>query len=89
MVYLSYSFIIINHWLIVNTFLKIGGDFLDWEKIGEKIKEARIKKGLSQTDIAKAIGVSNAFICQLESGKKRMSAENLLKLSKVLKVKFF
>lgn len=62
---------------------------MDWIKIGEKIKQARIKKGLSQTDVAKLMGVSNAFICQLESGKKKTSVENLIKLSKTLKVKFF
>ncbi len=62
---------------------------MDWNELGEKAREARIKKNMSQVEVAKALGVSSAFICQVETGKKKPSSENLIKLSQLLKVKFF
>lgn len=62
---------------------------MDWNSIGSKIKEARIKKGISQTKLASDMKVSSAFICQLEAGIKKASADNLAKISKLLEVNFF
>ena len=62
---------------------------MDWKEIGGKIKDARTKKGLSQAQVAEKINVSTAFICQLETGTKKASADNLAKLSKTLGIKFF
>lgn len=63
----------------------------DFERvdIGKKVKEARIKKGMKQIELAEAIGVSNQFVCQIESGKKGASLKTLSKLSNVLEVDFF
>lgn len=57
---------------------------MNWIEFGERVKETRERKGLSQKDIARLLGVSDAFICQLEKGKKKTSADNLFKLCKVL-----
>ncbi len=65
-------------------FYKKGVIFLNWIKLGEKIKKAREKKGLLQSDIAKLLDVSPSLICQLECGKKKMSLDNLIKLGKIL-----
>ncbi len=62
---------------------------MDWDEIPKKIKDTRIKKGMSQKDLAKLAGVSNVFICQIESSKKKPGVENLLKISKILDIKFF
>ena len=62
---------------------------MNWDDIPKKIKEARIKQGMSQKDLAKLVGVSNVFICQIESSKKKPRVENLLKISKILNIKFF
>nr|WP_302597951.1 helix-turn-helix transcriptional regulator [uncultured Cellulosilyticum sp.] len=59
---------------------------MDWIKLGKKIKAAREAKGLSQKDIARLLGVSDAFISQLENGKKKASVDNVIKLSKVLDI---
>jgi transcriptional regulator with XRE-family HTH domain len=37
---------------------------------GEAIKERRSKLGLTQKQVAESIGVSDAYICSLESGKR-------------------
>lgn len=67
-------------------FYKKGVIFLNWVKLGEKIKKAREKKGLLQSDIAKLLDVSSSFICQLECGKKKTSLDNLIKLCKILEI---
>lgn len=57
---------------------------MDWIKFGKKMREARESRGLSQKDIARLLGVSDAFISQVENGKKKMNTDNLIKISKVL-----
>lgn len=54
--------------------------------IGIRIKEARIKKGYSQTTVADAIGVSKVAICGYEKDKKSPTLDNLLKLLKFLEL---
>ena len=57
---------------------------MDWIKFGKKMREARESRGLSQKDISRLLGVSDAFISQVENGKKKLNADNLIKISKVL-----
>ena len=54
---------------------------MDWIKFGKKMREARESRGLSQKDIARLLGVSDAFISQVENGKKKMNTDNLIKIS--------
>ncbi len=48
----------------------------------QKIKEYRIKGGLSQEQIANVIGVSRPTYTAIESGKQELSAEEIQKLAK-------
>ncbi len=52
----------------------------------DRLKEARIKKGLSQHELAKLAVISQPAICQFESGKKRPNAEMLEILADILGV---
>lgn len=61
----------------------------DWKEVGQKVYEARMKEGISQTQLAEKVGVSNQFICQIEAGKKGVSVETLAKLSDALGISFF
>ena len=56
------------------------------EKFGEKIKERRLQKKLSQLQLAEAAGTSKAHISRLErgKGKKNPAAELVFKLAKTL-----
>lgn len=55
--------------------------------LGEIIREARKKKGLTTTEVAEMVGVSQGYISHLENNrKKNPSPENLAKLSKVLDI---
>ena len=51
----------------------------------ERLKMARLKKGLSGIALAKIVGMSNLRICQNETGKaKSIRPENLYKICKAL-----
>ena len=46
-----------------------------------------MENGLSQIELAKASGVTNRFISDLEKGKKNPSLHTAVKISKALKCK--
>ncbi|MBD5539519.1 MAG: helix-turn-helix transcriptional regulator [Desulfovibrio sp.] len=48
---------------------------------GEIIAEARAGAGLSQEQVAAAIGASNVFICLLENGKRQPSLTSAILLA--------
>lgn len=54
--------------------------------IGEKIKAVRLQKGVSQTALAKTLGVSTAMICQYKVGKRKPKVETLSKIAGALGV---
>ena len=43
--------------------------------IGKRVKEARLKKGLSQQQVADALGVSKVSVCGYEKGTRTPSLE--------------
>ncbi|MBR4934485.1 MAG: helix-turn-helix transcriptional regulator [Anaerotignum sp.] len=57
--------------------------------MGQKVFDARAKAGISQTQLAEKVGVTNQFICQIEAGKRGVSVETLKKLSDALGISFF
>lgn len=58
-----------------------------YQKIGENIKSAREKANISQIDLAEKIGFSSATaISLIESGERRVSVEDLEKISEILHV---
>lgn len=58
----------------------------DREKIAERLKEARIMAGLSQDNAAKMLNLQRPAISEIESGKRKVSAEEVIQFSKVYKV---
>lgn len=57
-------------------------------RVGEKIKSARLSKGMSLKEISKKCGVSESYIGDIESGKKVVNDSMLKKISSVLGVDF-
>lgn len=53
---------------------------------GKKLKEVRLKKKLSQGDVAKNLGVHRSYISGLERGRRNPSLATIQKLAKALKV---
>ena len=52
--------------------------------IGEWLTEKRTKKGLSQEEIAKKLGVSKAAVCRYEKGARALTATRFLEICKIL-----
>ena len=57
-------------------------------RVGEKIKEARLKVGMSQKALAKKLGVAEKFINDVELGRKIAQESFIDKTSKVLNTDF-
>ena len=54
--------------------------------IGSKIRRARLDSGMSQDELAKAIGCSRNTISRWESDKMSPTVDDIAKISKVLKI---
>ena len=53
-------------------------------QIGYKIKSKRRKLGISQVDMAKKLSISSSYLNLIESGKRKINVDLLLKLSNEL-----
>ncbi len=56
------------------------------KEIGNRIKETRKSKGISQAELADSIGVSLTYMSCIENGKKAMSIDKLIKITEKLQV---
>lgn len=53
---------------------------------GKRVREERLKKGLSQEEFAEIPGLHRTYIGMIERGEKNITLENIEKISKALKV---
>lgn len=60
------------------------GNEISKKEIGERIINLRLKKGFSQDDLAKSIGISRPSLTQIELGNRGISFSEMQKLSVVL-----
>lgn len=58
---------------------------VNYEKVGNKIRERRNFLKLTQENLANDIGVSASFISDIENGRRKMSLETIIKISIALK----
>lgn len=61
---------------------------LDFQKIGNRIRIARLEKGLSQGELGELLNCSNNHISHLETGQTKVSLNRLVQLSSVLNKDF-
>lgn len=54
---------------------------LDSKKISEKLGNLRLKKNVSQSQVAESLGITKAAVSQYESGQRIPSDEVKIKLS--------
>lgn len=50
---------------------------LDYTIIGSRLKQARVKSGLTQEDLAEKLNVSIAFLSRIECGKYKINLKRL------------
>jgi len=53
---------------------------------GDYVRIYRENHGLTQSDLGKKLGVSRAFICDIEKGRRSISKEMAKKLSKMFNI---
>lgn len=56
------------------------------QKFGKNLKRIRTKKGLTQGDIVRALGMDRAFVSNIENGKANPTLATITKLAKFLGV---
>ena len=55
----------------------------EYNHFKKRLKEARIKSGLTQTQVAKKLGLPQSYVSKIESGERRVDAVELEKLAKI------
>ena len=55
-------------------------------EVGRRLREAREERGLTQVDLAVAIGVAPSMISHFESGKRPIALRRLLELARALNI---
>lgn len=58
---------------------------VNYDKIGDKIRERRNFLKITQENLANKIDVSASFISDIENGRRKMSLETMIKISIALK----
>ena len=56
------------------------------EKFGEKVREERLKKGLSQEELAARAGVHRTYIGMIERAEKNITLESIQKIARALEL---
>ena len=59
----------------------------NFKLLGRRVKFLRMEKGISQTDMAEAIGLSQTNLSNMESGRTATTIQNLFKMREVLNCK--
>ncbi|MDO5379356.1 MAG: helix-turn-helix transcriptional regulator [Acidaminococcaceae bacterium] len=57
---------------------------IDYKKLGMEIKIRRLRAEVSQSDLARQIGISQSHLCNVENGRLSPSLRLLLSLRKLL-----
>jgi transcriptional regulator with XRE-family HTH domain len=58
----------------------------DAKKLGENLKKLRIKKDISQIELARMLGVDRSFVSNIENGKNNPTLSTITSLAKALGV---
>lgn len=56
------------------------------EKFGRKVREERLKRGLSQEELAEKAGLHRTYIGMIERAEKNITLINIAKLAKALQM---
>ncbi len=59
---------------------------VEWTEIGERIRDSRSAAGLSQADLARAVGLDRTMLAKIEAGARRVDALELARFSAILGV---
>lgn len=52
--------------------------------LGRRIAALRTERGLTQAEVAEALGISRRYVCEIEAGKPSLYSERLFRLLALL-----
>lgn len=55
-------------------------------RFGNKVRQERLKRGLSQEEFAEIVGVHRTYIGMIERAEKNITLVNIEKIAKALKI---
>lgn len=59
---------------------------MDYEKLGVRVRQEREHNNLTQSELARKVGVTGSFIGHIERGEKKASVETLVALCNALEI---
>ena len=59
------------------------------QQIGQRIREARLRAGLSQVAAADALGIARPTLTSIEAGRRSVRAEELVRFAAVLRASVY
>lgn len=60
--------------------IAIGGENMDYKKLGERIREERLKRNLTQAQLAEAVDISDTYMGAIERGERSLTLDTLVRL---------
>jgi transcriptional regulator with XRE-family HTH domain len=63
-----------------------GNELSNRDKIAKRLKEARVKSGLSQDQAARLLNINRPTISEIEAGRRKVSAEELIQFAELYQV---
>jgi len=54
------------------------------EPLGQRIKKERLALGMTQRDLAVAVGITVPYVSKIEAGKETRTEEKIVKIAEVL-----
>lgn len=58
----------------------VGGENMDYKKLGERIREERLKRNLTQAQLAEAVDISDTYMGAIERGERSLTLDTLVRL---------
>lgn len=59
-------------------------DDIDYKAIGQRVREARIKKRLTQEELSEKAGISTSYASAIETGASKVALPTLIQIARVL-----
>jgi len=83
-----FDFEILNYEFKFGKIISEGGKDMDDYEFGNRLYELRVKSGLTQSELAKMLGVTNKAVSKWETGKAKPITDTLTKLATTFQIPF-
>lgn len=59
---------------------------LNWQLVGEQVRQARLSVGMSQQELASVVGLERTMLAKVEAGNRRLDGLELARVARALRV---